>query len=101
MKTLLHVELTQLLNRFPSLTVRCYSRNLNGTTINLAQIEGILSVFFRKVKYNIPITMIYPQGYPNDPPSLYVIPTQNMMLNLNNKFVDQDGKKSLQFTNKW
>ena len=45
--------------------------------------------------------MHYPPRYPNDPPSFYVIPTQTMMLNLNNKSVSQDGRISLQVLNKW
>lgn len=61
----------------------------------------MISVFFKKVKYNIPVVLVYPQGYPNDPPSLYVIPTQTMVLNLNNKSVSQDGKIALQVLKKW
>ena len=101
MKTALHGELSQVLHRYPSLFVKCYPHSLNRSQVYLVQVEGILSVFFKKVKYNIPIMLVYPQGYPNDPPSLFVIPTQTMVLNLNNKSVSQDGKIALQVLKKW
>lgn len=100
-KSVLHVEFSQMMTRYASLTVRCYSHNLNRTNVNLVQVEGVISVFYKKVKYNIPITMLYPQRYPNEAPTFYVIPTQTMMLNLNNKSVSQDGKISLQVLNRW
>jgi ubiquitin-protein ligase len=97
----LHQELTQVLHRYPSLTIRCYSHKSNTSTVNLAQLEGILSLFYKKVKYNIPILLIYPQNYPQDPPSLYVTPSSTMVLNLNNKKVDQSGKITLKVLTKW
>ena len=100
-KQSLHNELCTILQHYPSLTVTCQSYAINNSNLNLTQIVGVLPVFIKKVKYNIPIKLIYPQQYPTVAPIFFVTPTQSMILNLNNKNVSPDGKFSLNILNKW
>lgn len=94
----LHSELLNVLNHYPTLTAACQPYSANQ---NLTQLVGVLPVFIKRVKYNIPVKLVYPLQYPNDPPIFTVEPTQTMILNLNNKNVSQDGKFKLNVLKKW
>lgn len=97
----LHRELLSVLNHYPSLTVSCQSYSINHANQILTQLVGVLPVFIKKVKYNIPVKLVYPLQYPIDPPIFTVEPTQTMILNLNNKKISQDGKVELSVLRKW
>ncbi|PGH23064.1 hypothetical protein AJ80_02837 [Polytolypa hystricis UAMH7299] len=52
----------------------------NGTSALLLQIPGTLPVTFRGVVYGFPITLWMPYSYPREPPTVYVTPTQGMLV---------------------
>ena len=53
------------------------------------------------VKYNIPVGMWLPEGYPRTPPALFVQPTPDMMISRQHAFVDASGAVRSSYIVSW
>ncbi|KAF4995368.1 hypothetical protein FGRMN_5152 [Fusarium graminum] len=91
-------DVAQALDRFSSLTPRtdvhtralrpliCRIRVLtspafsNGANALLLHLSGTLPVNFRGTTYRFPVSIWVPHAYPREPPMIYVVPTETMMI---------------------
>ncbi len=53
------------------------------------------------VKYNIPVSVWLPEGYPRYPPIMYVLPTPDMIIKPHHSFVDASGVVSSPYVRNW
>ena len=53
------------------------------------------------VKYNIPVSVWLPEGYPRYPPIMYVLPTPDMVIKPQHSFVDASGVVSSPYVRNW
>lgn len=64
-------------------------------------LRGTVSMTYRGVKYNIPVEIFLPPGYPSHPPICYVRPSAGMILKENHKHVGSDGKIYINYLHNW
>jgi len=53
------------------------------------------------VKYNIPVRLWLPEGYPRAPPLAYVVPTPEMIIKPQHSFVDPSGRVHSSYVRNW
>jgi ESCRT-I complex subunit TSG101 len=53
------------------------------------------------VKYNIPVAIWLPEGYPRGPPMMYVVPTPDMIIKPRHSFVDASGVVLSPYVRNW
>ena len=53
------------------------------------------------MKYNIPVSIWLPEGYPRHPPIMYVLPTPDMIIKPHHSFVDASGVVSSPYVRNW
>ncbi|KAF4436344.1 hypothetical protein FACUT_6508 [Fusarium acutatum] len=74
-------DVAQALDRFPSLSPRTDVHTFsNGANALLLHLSGTLPVNFRGTTYRFPISIWVPHAYPREPPMIYVVPTETMMI---------------------
>ena len=80
------------MQRYPSLSVRDdpFTHN-DGRTTRLLRAEGTVPIYYQGVKYNIPVKMFLPEGFPRAGPICYVTPTANMIIKPGHGLVDGGG----------
>ncbi|KAH6987275.1 UEV domain-containing protein [Ilyonectria destructans] len=74
-------DVAQALTQYPSLTPRTDVHTFsNGANALLLHLTGTLPVNFRGTTYRFPVSIWVPHAYPREPPMVYVVPTENMMI---------------------
>ncbi|KAM5353657.1 hypothetical protein ACJ41O_000307 [Fusarium nematophilum] len=74
-------DVAQALTRYPSLSPRTDVHTFsNGANALLLHLSGTLPVSFRGTTYRFPISIWVPHAYPREPPMIYVVPTDAMMV---------------------
>ena len=63
----------------------------DGRTTRLLRAEGTVPIYYQGVKYNIPVKMFLPEGFPRVGPICYVTPTANMIIKPGHGLVDGGG----------
>mmetsp|Transcript_1610 Transcript_1610/g.5529 ORF Transcript_1610/g.5529 Transcript_1610/m.5529 type:complete len:105 (-) Transcript_1610:3664-3978(-) len=71
-----------LLSKLPSLQpkIQLYTHDTVGKQVKLLVLEGTVPMYYRRMRYNIPVRIWLTEGYPQYPPLVYVVPTQGMCL---------------------
>ncbi|KAG6548231.1 hypothetical protein Mapa_010282 [Marchantia paleacea] len=73
----------------------------DGRTTNLLQVYGTIPMFFKEVKYNIPVTMWLLEAFPRVGPMVFVTPTQDMVIKHQHRFVDASGTVTIPYLSQW
>ncbi|KAG1905691.1 UEV-domain-containing protein [Suillus fuscotomentosus] len=89
------------LDRFTSLRPKSdvYTYD-DGRTQLLLCLHGVLPISFRGASYNIPIAVWVTKEYPRQPPIVYVVPTQDMLVRPS-KHVDVSGQCKIEYIQHW
>ncbi|XP_061891159.1 tumor susceptibility gene 101 protein-like [Entelurus aequoreus] len=72
----------------------------DGTTKVLMSLTGTLPIFFKDVRYNIPVCVWLEESYPQSAPICYVRPTSEMMI-LQGHYVSSNGEVLLPYLQDW
>ncbi|KAG1731916.1 UEV-domain-containing protein [Suillus lakei] len=72
----------------------------DGRTQLLLCLHGVLPISFRGASYNIPIAVWVTKEYPRQPPIVYVVPTQDMLVRPS-KHVDVSGRCKVEYIQHW
>ncbi|KAG2368509.1 UEV domain-containing protein [Suillus spraguei] len=72
----------------------------DGRTQLLLCLHGVLPISFRGASYNIPIAVWVTREYPRQPPIVYVVPTQDMLVRPS-KHVDVSGRCKVEYIQHW
>ncbi|KAG1756823.1 UEV-domain-containing protein [Suillus paluster] len=72
----------------------------DGRTQLLLCLHGVLPISFRGASYNIPIAAWVTKEYPRQPPIVYVVPTQDMLVR-SSKHVDVSGRCNIEYIQHW
>ena len=88
--------------RYPSLSVRDdpFTHN-DGRTVHLLRADGTIPIYYQGVKYNIPLKMYLPEGFPRVAPVCYVSPTAEMIVKPGHAIVDASGLVRGAFLDEW
>ena len=83
---------SQIAQKYPSLSVRDdpFTHN-DGRVTRLLRAEGTIPIYYQNVKYNIPVSLFLPEGFPRAGPLCYVTPTSNMIIKPGHGLVDGSG----------
>lgn len=73
----------------------------DGTSANVLKAQGTIPMVYRKVTYNIPITIWLLESYCRKPPLVYVTPARNMVIKRHHPFVDASGLVSSPYLMNW
>lgn len=63
----------------------------DGRTLLLVCIHGTLPIMYAAARYNVPINLWIPLDFPRSPPTVYVVPTGDMLVR-KGRGVELDGK---------
>ncbi|XP_061826464.1 tumor susceptibility gene 101 protein [Nerophis lumbriciformis] len=86
---------------FPTTTDIFISRFYNdGTTKVLMSLTGTIPIFFKDVRYTIPVCVWLKESYPQSAPICYVRPTSEMMI-LQGRYVSSNGEVLLPYLQDW
>ncbi|KAG2145004.1 UEV domain-containing protein [Suillus cothurnatus] len=72
----------------------------DGRTQLLLCLHGLLPISFGGASYNIPIAVWVTKEYPRQPPIVYVVPTQDMLVSPS-KHVDVSGRCKVEYIQHW
>ncbi|EMD38524.1 hypothetical protein CERSUDRAFT_94052 [Gelatoporia subvermispora B] len=72
----------------------------DGRTQLLLCLHGLLPIHFRGAAYNIPIAVWLTRDYPREPPIVYVVPTNDMLVRPS-KNVDVSGRCQIDYIRDW
>jgi ESCRT-I complex subunit TSG101 len=72
----------------------------DGRTELLLCVHGLLPISFRGASYNIPIAIWLHLDYPKSPPTVYVVPTSDMLVKPS-KALDPSGKCAFPYLEVW
>jgi hypothetical protein len=72
----------------------------DGRTQLLLCIHGLLPIVFHHTSYNIPIALWLTRQYPSQPPIVYVVPTNEMLVKAG-KYVDVSGRCNIEYILLW
>jgi hypothetical protein len=92
------VQLPPTSDLLKSLT--CPTAYDDGRTQLLLCIHGLLPISFRQASYNIPISVWITREYPRQPPIVYVVPTNDMLVKAAN-YVDVSGRCRIEYIQHW
>eukprot|EP00871_Galdieria_phlegrea_P004810 jgi/Galph1/532/GphlegSOOS_G5291.1 len=53
--------------------------------------EGVIVIVYKAKSYNIPVSIWIPNGYPQYPPLVQVVPTSTMVLKQDHRYMDLQG----------
>lgn len=73
----------------------------DGRNTHLLRADGTIPIFYQGVKYNIPLKMFLPEGFPSQPPICYVQPTPNMIIKPGHTMVDGSGMVRAPYCDHW
>ncbi|CAM1501149.1 Fc.00g103110.m01.CDS01 [Cosmosporella sp. VM-42] len=74
-------DVAQALARYSSLSPRTDVHTFaHGANALLLHLSGTLPVNFRGTTYRFPVSIWVPHAYPREPPLIYVVPTETMMI---------------------
>ncbi|KAJ4232163.1 Suppressor protein stp22 of temperature-sensitive alpha-factor receptor and arginine permease [Fusarium solani] len=74
-------DVAQALTRYPTLSPRTDVHTFShGANALLLHLSGTLPVNFRGTTYRFPVSIWVPHAYPREPPMIYVVPTETMMI---------------------
>ncbi|KAL3678240.1 hypothetical protein R1sor_021196 [Riccia sorocarpa] len=73
----------------------------DGRTTTLLQVFGTLPMYYRDVKYNIPVEMWLLELFPRVAPMAIVTPTQDMIIKPHHPFVDASGIVTVPYLQQW
>jgi len=85
-------EVSELINHtsLNKVSVDAFVHN-NGIRQNLLRVFGTLPISHRGATYNIPLTLWIPYQFPDNPPTCFVTPTQDMAIKPRHKHVNSQG----------
>ncbi|ODV63929.1 ubiquitin-binding ESCRT-I subunit protein STP22 [Ascoidea rubescens DSM 1968] len=90
-----------VLQAFPSLRARTKIYTFsNGTDRLLLNLHGTVPSFFNAVSYKIPVEIWLPTDYPLSPPTVYVVPSSDMIIQPSN-YIDNNGKFYNPYLSNW
>ncbi|OJA21592.1 hypothetical protein AZE42_01678 [Rhizopogon vesiculosus] len=92
-----HTALSRFSSLRPKSDVYTYD---DGRTQLLLCLHGVLPISFRAASYNIPIAVWLTKEYPRQPPIVYVVPTQDMLVRPS-KHLDVSGRCSIEYIQHW
>ncbi|XP_078427748.1 protein ELC-like [Wolffia australiana] len=101
-KWLIRQHLISLLEAFPSLPPKSsvFTHN-DGRSLQLLQVEGTIPILFGGVVYNIPAVIWLLESYPRSPPSVFLTPTRDMVIQRNHPYVDRSGHVNVAYLQNW
>ncbi|CAA7398945.1 unnamed protein product [Spirodela intermedia] len=101
-KWLIRHHLVSLAEAFPSLPPKSslFTHN-DGRSAQLLQAEGTIPIRYAGVVYNIPAAIWLLENYPRCPPSVFLLPTSDMVVKRNHTYVDQSGHVSVPYLCNW
>lgn len=101
-KWLIRHHLVSLAEVFPSLPPKSalFTHN-DGRSAQLLQAEGTIPILYAGVVYNIPAAIWLLENYPRSPPSVFLLPTRDMVVKRNHPYVDQSGHVSVPYLGNW
>ncbi|CAM6118759.1 unnamed protein product [Calypogeia fissa] len=73
----------------------------NGRASFLLQAAGTIPMYYKDVKYNIPITMWLVEAYPRVAPLVFVTPTRDMIIKPQHRHVDASGTVTVPYLQQW
>ena len=73
----------------------------DGRTVQLLRADGTIPIYYQGVKYNIPVKLHLPEGFPRTPPICYVTPTPNMIIKPGHAIVDGSGLVRDPYSHHW
>ncbi|KAL2642058.1 hypothetical protein R1flu_009645 [Riccia fluitans] len=73
----------------------------DGRSTTLLQIFGTIPMYYRDVKYNIPVEMWLLESFPRVAPMAIVTPTQEMIIKPQHRFVDASGIVTVPYLQQW
>ncbi|KAK0210715.1 UEV domain-containing protein [Desarmillaria ectypa] len=89
------------LSRYPSLRpksdVYIYD---DGRTQLLLCLHGLIPISYRGASYNIPVAIWLTREYPVQPPIVYVVPTNDMLVKAG-KYIDVSGRCNIEYMQNW
>ncbi|KAK9828078.1 hypothetical protein WJX81_000655 [Elliptochloris bilobata] len=95
-------HLLDLTAEFPSLTLkRDMYTHVNGKQAQLLLADGTLPMYYSGTKYNIPVRVWLPEGYPRVAPLAYVVPTPEMVIKPHHSFVEPSGQVHSSYLRNW
>ena len=90
------------MSQFPSLTPEVASHTSNdGSTNKLFKLTGTVPITYMNARYNIPVDIWLPQGYPHKQPKAYVTPTATMAVKPRHRHVGADGICYFPYLHAW
>jgi len=72
----------------------------DGRTQLLLCVHGLLPISFRQASYHIPVAIWFIREYPRQPPIVYVVPTNDMLVKAG-KYIDVSGRCTLEYMTLW
>ena len=69
--------------------------------MHLLRADGTIPIYYQGVKYNIPLKMYLPEGFPRVAPMCYVSPTAEMIVKPGHAIVDASGLVRGAFLDEW
>ena len=69
--------------------------------MHLLRADGTIPIYYQGVKYNIPLKMYLPEGFPRVAPVCYVSPTAEMIVKPGHAIVDASGLVRGAFLDEW
>ncbi len=94
-------DVLAVLDRIPTLRPKTeiYTYD-DGRTQLLLCLHGTLPITYRAATYNIPVAIWLTLDYPREPPLVYVVPTNDMLVR-QSVHVDLSGRCDLQYMRDW
>lgn len=75
--------------------------NNDGTEFQLIKFEGTIPMMYMGGQYNIPIEIFLSEGFPQNPPRVFVRPTTSMIVKPGHSFVTRDGDVLVSYLKEW
>lgn len=94
-------DMSALFYNCPTLRPNVGSFQASTGMITLFYLSGVVPITYGGANYNIPITMYFDPPYPNQPPRVFVTPTNDMVIKQNHRSVDVNGRVYLPVLTSW
>lgn len=95
-------HLLAMIKEFQGLQIKTatFTHN-NGRTSFLLQGAGTIPMFYKDVKYNIPVTIWLVEAFPRVAPVVFVTPTRDMIIKPQHRYVDASGTVTVPYLQQW
>lgn len=102
LKFTIREQIAHTVQEYPGLQVRpaTFTHN-DGRSLSLLQLEGTIPMWYRNVKYNIPLSLWLPDLFPRTPPLVFVTPTRDMIIRPHHAHVDSSGSVDIPYLREW